>query len=56
MCQYSVFYGEYENEKKPGQKKFDLPRLGFEPQIFEQVPAHNLNFQGDYQINRAHGS
>ena len=39
MFQYSVFYGEYENEKKKGQEKFDLPRRGFEPQIFEQVPA-----------------
>ena len=45
MCQYSVFLGEYE--KKTGQKKFDLPRQGFEPWIFEQVPAHDLNFEGD---------
>ena len=44
MCQYSVFYGEYENEKKMGQKKIDLPRRGFEPRIFKQVPTHNLNF------------
>ena len=35
MCQYSVFYGEYENEKKTGQKKFDLPQREFEPRIFE---------------------
>jgi hypothetical protein len=47
MCQYSVFNGEYENEKKTGQQIFDLPQWGFEPQIFEQVPAHNLNFEGD---------
>ena len=47
MCQYSVFYGEYENEKKMGQTKFDLPWQGFEPRIFEQVRAHNLNFAGD---------
>ena len=47
MCQYSVFYREYENEKKTGQKKFDLPRRGFEPRIFEQVPTKNLNFEGD---------
>ena len=46
MCQYSVFYGEYENEKKTGQK-FDLTQWGFEPRIFEQVPTHNLNFEGD---------
>ena len=25
MCQYSVFYGEYENEKKTGQKKWPSP-------------------------------
>ena len=55
MCHYSVFYGEYENENNTGQKKFDLPQRGFEPQLFEQVSAHNLNFEGD-QINRAHGS
>ena len=33
----SVFYGEYEND----------PQGGFEPWIFEQVPAHDLNFEGD---------
>ena len=51
MCQYSVFYGEYENEKNR-VKKIDLPQQGFELWIFEQVRAHNLNFEGDY-INRA---
>ena len=47
MCQYSVYYGkyEYENEKKTGQKN-DLPQQWFEPRIFEQVPAHNLTFEG----------
>ena len=25
MCQYSVFYGEYENEKKTGQKHLTFP-------------------------------
>ena len=30
---YSVFYGEYENEKKKGQKIFDLPERGFEPRF-----------------------
>ena len=33
--------------KRKRDKKFDLSRQGFEPQIFEQVPAHNLNFEGD---------
>ena len=30
------------NRKRP--KFFDLPELGFEPQIFSNFPAHNLNF------------
>ena len=47
MFQYSVFYGEYENEKKTGTKNFNLHRGVFEPRIFEQVPTHNLNFEGD---------
>ena len=34
-------------EKKKGQKNFDLPEWGFEPRIFEQIPAQNLNFEGD---------
>ena len=41
MCPiFRGFFGEYE-------KKIDLPRWGFEPRIFEQVPAHNLNFEED---------
>ena len=43
---YSVFYGEFEYEKKKGQKNFDLPERGFEPQIFSNFPAHDLNFHG----------
>jgi hypothetical protein len=31
MCQYSVFYGEYENEKKTVQKKIDLPNGDLNP-------------------------
>ena len=41
---YAVFYGEFENEKKKGQKKFDPPEGGFEPQIFSKFPTHDLNF------------
>ena len=41
-------------KRKRGQK-INLPRQGFEPRIFEQIPAQNLNFEGD-QINRARGS
>ena len=33
---YSVLYGGFENEKKKGKKKFDLPERRFEPRIFEQ--------------------
>ena len=57
ICQYSVFYGEYEKQKKTKTKnpKNYHPRRGFEPWIFEQVPNQNLNFEGDW-INRAHGS
>ena len=50
MLWYSVFYGKNEKgkEKKKNGKKFYLPPLGFEPQIFEQnFPAQNLNFEGD---------
>ena len=36
--------------KRKRDKKIDLPRRGFEPQIFEQIPAQNLNFEED-QIN-----
>ena len=43
------------NMKRKRDKKSDLPRWGFEPRIFEQIPAQNLNFEGD-QINRARGS
>ena len=35
---YAAFYGEFENEKKKG------PERGFEPQIFSNFPAHDLNF------------
>jgi hypothetical protein len=34
-------------KRRKQDKKFDLPQWGFEPQIFEQVSAHNLNFEGD---------
>ena len=33
--------------KRKQDKKVDLPQPGFEPQIIEQVPAHNMNFEGD---------
>ncbi len=37
---------EFENEKKKEQHFFDLPERGFEPQIFSNFPAHDLNFHG----------
>ena len=40
------FCKEFENEKKKEQKFFDLPEWGFEPQIFSNFPAHDLNFHG----------
>jgi hypothetical protein len=46
MCQYQ-FFMENMKMKKNGTKKFELPRRGFEPWFFEQVPAQNLNFEGD---------
>ena len=33
--------------KRKRDKKIDLPRRGFEPRIFEQITAQNLNFYGD---------
>ena len=36
--------------KRKRDKKIDLPQRGFEPRIFERIPAQNLNFEGD-QIN-----
>ena len=39
----TVFYEEFENEKKKGQNNFDLSALGIEPQIFSNFPANDLN-------------
>ena len=44
MCQYLVFMENMKIKKENGTKKIDIPQRGFEPQIFEQVPAHNINF------------
>ena len=41
------FFMEYlKMKRKKGQKNFDLPEQGFEPQIFSNFPAHDLNFHG----------
>ena len=31
MCPYSVFYGEYENEEKTGQKNLTFPNGDWNP-------------------------
>ena len=33
----TVFYGEFENEKKKGQNFFDRPERGFTPQIISVI-------------------
>ena len=33
-------------KRKKRTKKIDLPEQGFEPQIFSNFPAHDLNFHG----------
>ena len=38
LCVHDKMYREFF---------FKLARRGFEPQIFEQIPAQNLNFEGD---------
>ena len=42
------FYGESENEQEKDKKNFDLPERGFEPQIFSNFPANDLNFHGKW--------
>ena len=41
---YAVFYGEFENEKKKGQKNLTFLDGDL---IFQQIPAQNLKFEGD---------
>ena len=38
MCQYSVFYGEYENEKKMGQKNLTFPDGDLNPGFLHKFP------------------
>ena len=38
MCQYSVFYGEYENEKKTGQKKITFTDRDLNPRFLNKFP------------------
>ena len=38
MCQYSVFYGEYENEKKMGQKNLTFLDGDLKPGFLKKFP------------------
>ena len=38
ICQYSVFYGEYENEKKTGQKNLTFPDGDLNPGFLNKFP------------------
>ena len=38
MCQYSVFYGEYENKKKTGQKNLTFPDRDLNPEFLNKFP------------------
>ena len=38
MRQYSVFYGEYENEKKKGQKNLPSPKKDWNPGFLNKFP------------------
>ena len=38
------FMENFKMKRKKGQKIFVLPERGFEPQIFNNFPANDLNF------------
>ena len=40
------FMENLKMKRKKDKKNFDLPERGFEPQIFSNFPAHDLNFHG----------
>ena len=40
------FMENLKMKRKKRTKKFDLPERGFEPQIFSNFPAHDLNCHG----------
>ena len=46
QIRYLLMCEEFGNEKKKEQNFFDLLERGFEPQIFSNFPAHDLNFHG----------
>ena len=40
-----------KRKRKKDKKCFDLLEKGFEPQIFSNFPAHDLNFHGRSRSN-----
>ena len=38
------FIGNLKIEKEKGQNNFNILERGFEPQIFSNIPAQDLNF------------
>ena len=40
------FMGNLKMKIKRDKNSFDLPERVFEPQIFSNFPAHDLNFHG----------
>ena len=50
---YPLLCAQFENEKKKEHNFFDLGERGFEPQIFSNFPAHDLNF---HEIKSGQGS
>ena len=40
-------------KRKKNKFFFDLPEQGFEPQIFTNFPAHDLNFHGKIKSKQA---
>ena len=45
MCQYSVFYGEYENEKKTGQKNLTFSNGDLNPGFLNKFPPTIWNLR-----------
>jgi len=40
------FMEDLKMKRKKNKNIFDLPERGFEPHIFNNFPAHDLNFHG----------
>ena len=44
----SFFMKNLKMKRKKDKKHFDIPEGGFEPQIFSNFAAHDLNFHGRF--------